>query len=107
MSHGCVSLELSGFGFGELLVSVLIHIGFDLDLALFWSWIGSMHVPSLFSNVGRFSHLGHKFCYSILSRMRTKPYHGLAVQSISNDFQYHILKEILPRNQHCIQLILK
>ncbi len=32
---------------GELLVSVWIQIGFNLALALFWFWIGSMHAPSL------------------------------------------------------------
>ncbi len=43
----CVSLELLGFGFGQLLVSVWIQIGFNLVLESFWFGIGSMHAPSL------------------------------------------------------------
>ena len=46
----CVSLEWWEFGFGELLVTVWIQIGFNL--ALFWFGIGSMHAPSLVTRLG-------------------------------------------------------
>ena len=87
----CVSLEWWGFGFGELLASVWIQIGFNL--ALFWSWIGSMHAPSLSGQKPFFIILHVKWKQYALKKVNSECRWYLTLFQYTDKMIYQLLSE--------------